>query len=188
MHHLNLDEGKIKIGGEWCSGESLSRRIQEKIKTGDYRFADLAAALERLNIALENSRRLEVNVVISKEEYEELKAIGGMDDRECIRKAIMAFIGYEVGMDRGVKKQGIGPKNDSRNGNSEIKPQVPVLPPILEKKTKNKTTVRCFKCKSPMEISSHGDTNEISCPNCDKATEEAGSMDNGIRYKDHFLG
>ncbi len=188
MHHLNLEEGKIKISGEWCSRDILSQRIREKIKNEDYRFADLAAALERLNIALENSHRLEVNVVISKEEYEKMKALGGMDDRECIRKAIMAFIGYNVRMDRTEKNIGLAAKNEWTSCYSDPKAPSPEPDPATENIIKEKTTVRCFKCKSTMEISTRGKVNEISCPNCDKASAEDPVLNNGIRYKDHFLG
>ncbi len=188
MHHLNLDEGKIKVGEEWFSAEKLSQRIQEKMKSGDYRFAELAAALERLNVALENSRRLEVNIVISKEEYEELKAIGGMDERECLRKAIMAFIGYEVGTNRTGKKAPASEKKNTVHPQKENKAQPPVTTPNTEKHDKEQNAVRCFKCKSPMAISNHGEANEIYCPICDTMPETNSLYDSGIRYKDHFLG
>jgi len=93
MGTINLEEAKIRVGDEWLSVEELTLRIQEKMDSGDMKFAGLASALEELNHALENSHTLEINTLISKDEYQRLKEIGGGDDRECVRKAILAFIG-----------------------------------------------------------------------------------------------
>ena len=96
MSTINLEEAKIKVEDEWLSVEELTRRIQEKMESGDMKFAGLVSALEELNHALENSHTLEINALISKEEYQRLKEIGGGDDRECVRKAILAFIGKDA--------------------------------------------------------------------------------------------
>ncbi|MBU0986710.1 MAG: hypothetical protein KKH68_05590 [Proteobacteria bacterium] len=93
MNEINLEAAKINIEGQWLSAEDLTNMIQEKIKSGDMKFSNLAAALEELNNALENSAKLEIRLVLPKADYEKFKAIGGDDDRECVRKAIMAFIG-----------------------------------------------------------------------------------------------
>ncbi len=93
MSEISLEEARINYEGEWLSAEELARRIEEKMQTGNMKFANLASALEELNKALENSHTIDEKIVISKEDYEKLTAIGGGDERECIRKAIMAFIG-----------------------------------------------------------------------------------------------
>ncbi|MFZ5570134.1 MAG: hypothetical protein ACOZF0_07000 [Thermodesulfobacteriota bacterium] len=190
MQNLNLDEGKIKFGDEWCSAEMLSNRIQEKMKSGDYRFAELAAALERLKIALENSRRLEVSIVISKEEYEELMAVGGLNERECLRKAIMAFIGYDVGTGQNEKKAAVSGKKNVADDQPAPNPQ-PVQQGEAPNSGKHETetnAVRCFRCKSPMAISNNGAVHEIFCPICDTMPESNPFYDSATRYKDHYLG
>ena len=93
MSEIRLDEAKIKIEGQWLSAEDLTHMIQEKMNAGDMKFSNLAAALEELNRTMESSSRLEIKLVLPKPAYDKLKAIGGDDDRECVRKAIMAFIG-----------------------------------------------------------------------------------------------
>lgn len=93
MREINLEEAKINVDGEWLSAEDLTRTIQEKMQSGDMKFSNLAAALEELNNALENSTRLEVKLVLPKAAYEKLKTLGGEDDRESVRRAIISFIG-----------------------------------------------------------------------------------------------
>ena len=83
MYEVNLDDATIKHGDEWFSVEDLSRKIEEKMQSGDMKFADLASALEELKRALENSHTIEVKIAISKQDYEKLKALGGEDDREA---------------------------------------------------------------------------------------------------------
>jgi len=101
MSEINLEEAKINVEGQWLSAEGLTNTIQEKMKAGDMKFSNLATALEELNNALVNSTAIEIKLVLPKEDYEKLKAAGGGDDRECVRRAIMAFIG---GSAAGVKK------------------------------------------------------------------------------------
>jgi hypothetical protein len=104
MTAINLEEAKINIEGQWLSAEDLTNTIQEKMQAGDMKFSNLAAALEDLKTALENSTTLDIKFVLTKEEYEKFKAAGGDDDRESVRKAIIAFIG---GSAAGVKRLAI---------------------------------------------------------------------------------
>jgi len=101
MGEINLEEAKINVDGQWMSAEDLAKIIQEKMQAGDMKFSNLAAALEELNNALENSTTLDIKLVLPKEEYQQLQALGGEDDHECVRKAIIAFIG---GSAAGTKK------------------------------------------------------------------------------------
>ncbi len=104
MSEINLEETKISVEGQWLSAEDLTNMIQEKMQAGDMKFSNLATALEELNSALENSTTLDIKLVLPKKEYKKLKAAGGDDDRESVRKAIMAFIG---GSTAGVKRLAI---------------------------------------------------------------------------------
>lgn len=96
MSTIDLEDAKINLDGQWLSADDLANMIQEKMQAGDMKFSNLAAALEELNNALESSTTLDIKLVLPKEEYQQLQAIGGDDDRECVRKAIMAFIGGGV--------------------------------------------------------------------------------------------
>lgn len=136
MSEINLDEAKINHEGEWFSAEELTQRIQEKMQEGDKKFADLAAALEELSKALENSHTVETKVAISKTDYEKLKELGGEDDLAAVRKAVMAFV------------QGADPA-------------APAAEPEKKKKV-----IKCSKCKGPIEIPADEPPSEITCPSC----------------------
>ena len=92
MYEVNLDDATIKHDNEWFTAEALTRKIEEKMQSGDMKFADLASALEELKKTMENSHTIEVKVAISKQDYEKLKAKGGEDDRAAVRKATLSFI------------------------------------------------------------------------------------------------
>jgi ribosomal protein S27E len=136
MGEINLDEAKINVNGDWFSAEDLANSIQEKMKAGDMKFSGLASALEELNKTMEDSQAIEIRLVLPKEEYKKLKALGGSDDRESVRKAIKAFIGGRV------KKTG------------------------AEGMEKKKMVIKCPKCKSPIEIVSDRRPLNVECSNC----------------------
>ena len=142
---INLDEGKINVKGKWLSSGELTQLIQEKMKAGDMRFADLATSLEELNSAIENSHTLDVNIIISKEEYNRLKQLGGSDDRECIRKAIMKFIA-EDGSPESFQKE----SDQKESGRAKEK----------------QLAVKCANCGSPIKIGKDLENNEIRCLEC----------------------
>ncbi|UCD89088.1 MAG: hypothetical protein JSW04_11685 [Desulfobacterales bacterium] len=136
MHEIKLSEAKINLDGVWFSADDLANKIQEKIDAGDMKFSDLAGALEALQNALENATTLDVKVILSKEEYEKLKSIGGDDDRDCVTKAIKAFIGSDP--------------EDAKDK------------PI----NKKKLLIKCPKCKAPIEITTDKRPLDVECSKC----------------------
>ena len=109
MNNLNLEEGKIVHEGQWVTTNDLAERIQKQIDANKLKFAGLAASLETLNTALENSQQVEVKLVLPKDVYEKLKAKGGDDERECIKKAVMAYAGHNGS--RPKKNEGVEPQS-----------------------------------------------------------------------------
>lgn len=105
MHEINLQEAKISYDGEWLSVEEISRRIKQKMDSGDMKFAGLASALEALNRALEDAHTLFFRMVLERSDYNLLKAVGGNDTRECIVKAIHWFIGEDSPTDAGKSRK-----------------------------------------------------------------------------------
>ncbi len=92
MSEIRLEEGTINVDGEWFSVEDLARRIQEKMQSGDLKLTKFAAALETLKTALEKAHTIEVKLVLTTDEYEKLKALGGETDSECLRRAVSHYI------------------------------------------------------------------------------------------------
>lgn len=136
MSEIRLEDGTIKVNGEWMTAADLTGRIQEKMQAGEMKFTHLASALEELNTALENAHTLQVRLVITREDYEKLKAFGGTDDRESVRKSILAYVGAptEAG---------------------------PAASPA-----KKRVAIKCPQCMSPIEITSDERPLVVECQNC----------------------
>ena len=141
MSEINLDEAKIKYEGEWLSAEDLANKIQDKMKSGELKFAGLASALEELNKAMENTHTLNVKIVITKDQYKKLQILGGKDDREAVRKAIMKTIGSGAP----------APQKDAKNSDPAKKKQ---------------TIIKCPGCKSPIKIETEERPVVVECPTC----------------------
>lgn len=141
MSEINLDDAKIKYEGEWLSTEELANKIQEKIQSGELKFAGLAAALEDLKKAMENTHTLDVKIVITKDQYKKLQVLGGNDDRGAIRKAIMKAIGY---------------------GTPSAQKDAKTTEPVIEKQI----IIKCPGCKSPIKIETDERPTLAECPNC----------------------
>ncbi len=186
MAEIRLAEGTIRFQDEWLSADDIKARIKEKMDAGDMKFAELAAALESLNKAMENAHRLEVRLVLPKADYEKLKKRGGDDDSESVRKAILAFI-------EGEGKSAPAPK--------EAKPKQPPAPRSAESQT-----VKCGKCNRDVDIPEGERPTELECDFCgtsilleeeaetappapepEKKGEET-AEEKSIRHQDHFIG
>lgn len=159
MKEIRLDDGTINVGGEWLSVDDLTKRIQEKMRAGEMKFTNLAIALEELNMALENSHTLEVRVVITKDEYEKLKALGGEEDRESIRRAIITFIS---GADHAeISEEDVNQQETSAEDfdQQEAPVEDAAVPPL---------TINCPhpQCMSPIDITTDERPIMIKCSNC----------------------
>jgi len=141
MSEINLDDAKIKFEGEWFSAEDLANKIQGKMQSGELKFAGLAAALEELNQAMENTHTLDVKIVITKDQYKKLQVLGGNDDRGAVRKAIMKAIG-----------------SDAPSAQKDAKTSEPV--------NKKQTIIKCPGCKSPIKIETDERPAVVECPTC----------------------
>lgn len=173
MSEISLQDGKIDFEGKWLSAEDLTGMIQEKMQTGEMKFANLAAALEELNDVLEHAAKLDVQIILSKEEYENLKALGGDDDNKSVRKAVMAFINK----DKAEPAQKSAAPAGEPSQTSSSKPE----------KTK-KTIIKCSKCKKPIEVTTDERPIDIECPHCGTSGRLKAQDKTGLVHKDHFLG
>jgi len=202
MHEINLDDAKIKINGEWLSTEDLARKIEEKIRAGDMKFSHLATALEELNKAIENSHTIEIKLAISNQDYEKLKALGGEDDREAVRKAALSFIKgrkqpeppLSVKAAEAAVEEPAGepppPAKATEAPVEELSVEEPVEAPVEEpdEEPGKITVVNCFKCKSPIDITTDERPIDIKCPNCGTTGRLDSNNKMELRHQDHFLG
>lgn len=144
MSEINLDEGKVKFEDGWYSTGDLTGMIQEKMQTGELKFAAIAAALEELEQALENSHTLEIKLVLSGDEYRRLKELGEKDAAAAVRRAVMAAIAVK-------DPAGDPAENKAEQGK---RPQ---------------TAIKCPQCKSPILIASKERPLIIECGECGAA-------------------
>lgn len=148
MHNINLDDATIEFEGEWLSAQDITRKIEANIAAGQMKFAGLAAALEALNQALENSRQLAIKMVLNTNDYELLKSRGQGNDRECLRKAIAAFI-------LNARRQAADHALASRQNKAP------------DKGGGAKTgKIKCVSCGKPIEVSLDQSYDEIHCSHC----------------------
>ena len=212
MDEINLDDAKIKIDGEWLSTEDLARKIEEKMQSGDMKFSHLATALEELNKAIENTHTIEVKLTISNQDYEKLKAFGGKDDQEAVRKATLSFIkgrkqpepplpaeATEAAVEEPVSKAPLPAEDTDAPVKAPAEdpspmpqaPEAPVEEADAEEPDKDPdkiTVVNCFKCKSPIDITTDERPVDIKCPNCDTTGRLDSNNKMEPRHQDHFLG
>ena len=111
------------------------------MQSGELKVANLAAALEELNNAMENTHTLDIKIVITKDQYKKLQVLGGNDDRGAVRKAIMKAIGSGA---PGAMKDG--------------KTTDPV--------NKKLTIIKCPGCKSPIKIETDERPTIVECTTC----------------------
>ena len=140
MSDIRLKDAKINFQGHWLSAKELTAMLKGKLDAGDLKVADIAAALEELNAAMENSHTLEERVVVTKEVYEKLVELGGEDDKASVYKAVMEYIQTD-----GTASAGDVAAHESTNGKSVIK---------------------CTKCKALIEVPSDKRPVVFDCPIC----------------------
>jgi hypothetical protein len=111
------------------------------------KFAGLAAALEELKSFLDSACIIEEKIVLSKDDYDKLKKLGGGDDNECILKAIMAYIS---------------------KADFEVQPEIDVetAPSVRENEITNTTIIKCAKCRASIEVPTSNMPSEIKCSQC----------------------
>ena len=163
MTDIDLQNAKIHFQGEWFSSEDLTNIIQEKMQTGDMKFSNYAEALEKLNVALENSHEIEAKILLAKEDYEKLKELGEEDDAACVRKAIMAFIEGDAQAD-----------------------ETPA--PTIEPEEKKPQTIQCDKCNTTIDLSPDENQTDVECPKCGTSILLKPKSKSEVRHKDHFIG
>ena len=180
MSDIRMSDGSIKFEGDWLTADDLQRKIKAKMDSGDMRFADMAAALQELNEALDKAHTLEVKIVLSKAEYDRLKVIGGEDDNASVRKAIRAFVGG--GKSKAEVKAAAPAAPGPEQPKSEVKATTPADPDVEKPKSEEKVapwaaphaakpsepeeSIACTKCKTPIPIPTSARPLELECEFC----------------------
>lgn len=92
MGTINPEDAKVPYEGQNLPAIHLISRLQTQLQETASRLAAISSTLGDIQAALLNSNTVEAKLTLSREEYERFKALGGMDDSERIRKAVMSLI------------------------------------------------------------------------------------------------
>jgi DNA-directed RNA polymerase subunit RPC12/RpoP len=92
MGTINLEDAKVPYEGQNLPAINLIGKLQTQLEEATRRIAAIASTLGDIQAALLNSNMVEAKLTLSREEYERFKSLGGMDDSERIRKAVMSLI------------------------------------------------------------------------------------------------
>lgn len=97
MENVDLEEGRIRVKGQWLTEDELRYAIRMKVDSDDYNVADLAVALKTLITEMNKSTVLRVRV--PKELTEKLEEISKERDESVeslLRIILLDFINQET--------------------------------------------------------------------------------------------
>jgi hypothetical protein len=182
MGVINLADAKVAYEGQMLPAINLISKLQVQLQEAASRLAVIATTLGDLQTALLNSHTVEVKLTLTKEDYDRLRSMGGLDDSERIRKALMAVIHPD--------ESGVSPiPGEIRPAVSQgLRPVVtaePVLPSnpelqlvermlqerLVEEEPANtiKSATRCPRCQSMIDLPEASNNLlpvEIKCGKC----------------------
>jgi hypothetical protein len=92
MSIVNLADAKVSYEGQTCQAVNLISKLQVQLQEAASRIAVIAATLGEVQTSLMNSHTVDVKLTLSKDDYHKFKTIGGADDSDRIRKAILNTI------------------------------------------------------------------------------------------------
>jgi DNA-directed RNA polymerase subunit RPC12/RpoP len=174
MGTINLEDAKVLYEGQNLPAIHLIEKLQTELEEASRRMAAIASTLGDIQAALLNSNMIEAKLTLSRKDYEKFKSLGGMDDSERIRKAVMSLIHPEEsefppspGESRTEFTQATKPAlpHDLKPLPEErIFPEQAAEPPIEQK-----STTKCPRCQSLIvlpETCVDQWSVEIKCENC----------------------
>lgn len=180
MSTINLADAKVSYEGQNLPAINLLSKLQTQLQEAACRLATISSTLGDLQTALLNSETVEVKLTLSREDLGRLRSLGGADDSERIRKAVMTLIHPEEAELplAPVESRPAGAPGESRPVASpvyEFRPMIakaaePAQQPVAaEPPTKKRLTTNCPTCQSPIdlpEMSNEQWSVEIQCGNC----------------------
>lgn len=109
MENIDLEEGKIRIGGKWLTEDEIRYAIKMKVSSDDYNVADLAVALQTLINEMRKSAILRVRVPKDvAQELEELSRERGESMESTLRNVLVEYITRKREMAEDIEEEPIG--------------------------------------------------------------------------------
>lgn len=180
MGTINLADAKVSYEGQNLPAINLLNKLQSQLQELACRLATISSTLGDLQATLLNSETVEVKLTLSREDLGRLRSLGGADDSERIRKAVMTLIHPEEAEPASapVESRPVETPGESRPAGSPIYEFRPVIakapepapqPLAAEPPTKKRSTANCPTCQFPIdlpEMSNDPWSVEIQCINC----------------------
>ena len=184
MSTINLADAKVSYEGQSLPAMNLLSKLQTQLQEAACRLATISSTLGDLQAALLNSETIDVKLTLSREDVGRLPSLGGVDDSERIRKAVMTLIHPEEAElpPTPVESRPAGTLSESRPAQSPVYEFRPVItktaepalshtpqPIAAEPPIKKKSTAACPTCQFPMdlpEMTNDPWSVEIQCGNC----------------------
>lgn len=184
MSTINLADAKVSYEGQTLPAINLLSKLQTQLQEATCRLATIASTLGDLQAALLNSETIEVKLTLSREDLDRLRSLGGNDDSERIRKAVMNLIHPEEeqlspaprpSFPAGTNvqsKPGLSPVYGFETANTQEAEPTPsnrLQPIAAEPPVQRRSTANCPTCKSSIdlpEMSTEPWSVEIRCANC----------------------
>ena len=175
MGNINLADAKVSYEGQELPAINLISKLQTQLQEAACQIAAIAATLGDLQAALLNSKTLEVKLTLSKEDFGRFKALGGSDDNERIRNAVMAVIHPEeaVSTDRPSELRYVITRAVEPLPDRESQPAERILarqPLVATSPLKKALTTKCPRCQSLIDLPESSNDQwsvEIKCDVCD---------------------
>lgn len=184
MGTINLADTKVSYEGQNLPAMNLLSKLQAQLQEAACRLATISSTLGDLQAALLNSETIDVKLTLSREDFDRLRSLGGADDSERIRKAVMNMI-HPGGAELPPSPQESRPVEtlgESRSAASPVYEFRPVIaktaeagpslhpqPISAEPPIQRRSTTNCPTCRAPIdlpEISKDQWSVEIQCGNC----------------------
>jgi hypothetical protein len=169
---INLADAKVSYEGQNLPAINLIGKLQMQLQEAAYRLAAIAETLGDLQAVLLDSNTVEVKLTLSRVDFARFKSLGGTDDSERIRKAVMALIHPEEAEG---SLHPIAPQLATAPAEAGI-----IVPPTVECPPKEQSVVAeptmtkklnttCLICQSPIALPERFNNQfsvEIKCDNC----------------------
>ncbi len=108
MENIDLEEGKIRIGGKWFTEDEIRYAIKMKVSSDDYNVADLAVALQTLINEMNKSTTLRVRVPKEMaEKFDELSRERGESVEAMLRDILIEYISREGEYAEKLEEEGV---------------------------------------------------------------------------------
>lgn len=176
MSIINLSDAKVSYEGQTLPAINLISKLQVQLQEMASRMSAMAATLGQLQTCLLNSHTVEVKLTLSKEDYDKFRTLGGVDDSDRIRNALMNFIhgdereftAVPVEQPTAVAEPVVSVISPSPEPSIEKK-IVPEPLPVSESPAKKKPTTKCPRCQAPIDLTEFSAEQwpvEVKCGNC----------------------